>query len=136
MTQAKITERKPLPMQPIVKDELGRDRFLPNAIVAHLLAWATERGFGMNELAREGFEREDWVQFSQLIGYSVSGFSELSYVSSFDADAAQVVVETGADPRDARIFVLEDKWKTLRAALAVPLSDLFEVHPDDLRGER
>jgi hypothetical protein len=27
------------------------------------------------------FDREDWEQFAQLIGYSLDGFGELSYVS-------------------------------------------------------
>jgi hypothetical protein len=35
----------------------------------------------MNKLALMKFSDEDREQFAQLIGYSLSGFSELSYVT-------------------------------------------------------
>jgi hypothetical protein len=78
------------PLQPLYKDEGGIVRFKRNHIVCLLL----ERGkFDMNDLACMNFSNEDHEQFAQLIGYSLSGFSELSYVSeeTFTAAAAQVV---------------------------------------------
>ncbi len=53
-------------------------RFRENPIVTFLL---DEGPFGMNDLALRDFAPEDREQFAMLIGYSVSGFSELSYVS-------------------------------------------------------
>lgn len=51
-------------------------RFRKNAIVEKLL----EAGpFNMNTLAVMGFSRDDLEQFAMLIGYSVSGFGDLSY---------------------------------------------------------
>jgi len=66
--------------QPVVVANDGMIRFSENRLVEHLLDWATPRGCGMNELAV--VEAPDWArrQFAQLIGYSVSGYSELSYV--------------------------------------------------------
>ena len=61
------------PIQPIVDG-----RFKKNAIVSHLLDWATERGMGMNELACIDFTKDDRQQFAQLIGYSLSGYGELT----------------------------------------------------------
>jgi hypothetical protein len=66
------------PMQPVYLDKHKVSRFKANAIVQFLL----DKGpHDMNTLARETFSDEDREQFAQLIGYSVSGFGELSYVS-------------------------------------------------------
>lgn len=67
------------PMQPILM-EGGVARFKQNAIVNYLMELCRERGLcDMNQLAIMPFSREDRNQFAQLIGYSVSGFGELSY---------------------------------------------------------
>jgi hypothetical protein len=64
------------PMQPIVEVD-GIIRFKENAIVSFLL---DNGGIDMNKISALGFSQEDRVQFAQLIGYSLSGFHELSYV--------------------------------------------------------
>lgn len=66
------------PVQPLVKDEYGVVRFKRNAIVRFLLDAGP---FDMNKLAIIEFSNEDREQFAQLIGYSLSGWSDLSYVS-------------------------------------------------------
>lgn len=66
------------PIQPLVLDENGVLRFEENKIVRYLLDAGP---FDMNKLALMPFSNEDREQFAQLIGYSLSGFSELSYVS-------------------------------------------------------
>lgn len=65
------------PVQPLIKDEHGIVRFKKNDIVRYLLDAGP---FDMNSLAIMPFSQEDHEQFAQLIGYSLSGFSELSYV--------------------------------------------------------
>lgn len=82
------------PMQPIVWDD-GTLRFQENAVVRRLLDAATARGFGLNQLLVERFSPGDLEQFAQLIGYSIAGFGELSYVRPstllrVDAAAAKV----------------------------------------------
>lgn len=72
----------PHPMQPVVLDPHGVARFKQNAIVRFLVDWARDRGMSLNELAVMGFSDADFEQLAQLIGYSVSGFGELSYVSA------------------------------------------------------
>lgn len=67
-----------LPMQPVYKDERDIIRFTPNLIVCFLLDAGP---FDMNTLAAANFSAEDHEQFAQLIGYSLSGFDELSYTS-------------------------------------------------------
>ena len=73
---------KSQPMQPVVPDEHGTVRFQPNSLVRYLLDAGEQYGLDMNHLATlPGISAEDWEQFAQLIGYSVSGFGDLSYVS-------------------------------------------------------
>ncbi len=78
------------PMQGIVKDEDGVVRFRANKIVRFLLDAGP---FDMNMLAAAPFGREDREQFAQLIGYSVSGFGELSYASDQVVSAADKIAE-------------------------------------------
>lgn len=121
------------PIQPLVKDDQGVLRFQENAIVKDLLSWAASRGHGLNELATMPFSDEDWQQFAQLIGYSLSGYGDLSYVSDDAYNVAAEMAE-GLSETEARITYLEDELQALRAALREPMARLFGVHPDDLKG--
>jgi len=66
-------------MQPLEIDQHGILRFKRNAIVEYLL---DNGGIDLNAIAcaDADFTQDDWVQFSQLIGYSLCGFHELNYV--------------------------------------------------------
>lgn len=64
------------PSQPLILED-GVVRFKRNAIVRFLL---DHGGYDMNRLALLHFTDEDRAQFAQLIGYSVCGWGELSYV--------------------------------------------------------
>ena len=66
------------PLQFIERDAEGKERFVPNAIVRFLLDMSE---YNMNKLALMNFSEDDWQQFAQLIGYSVNGYQELSYVT-------------------------------------------------------
>lgn len=68
---------KKQPMQPVVYDEHGVIRFQANELVQHLLDFG---GLDMNHLGMVDCSNQDREQFAQLIGYSVSGFGDLSYV--------------------------------------------------------
>ena len=73
------------PMQPLGLDEYGVLRFKPNRLVDALLEHGQKTGLGLNELrVRFGTReyKEDHVQLAQLIGYSLSGFGELSFVDN------------------------------------------------------
>jgi hypothetical protein len=90
----------PHPMQPLVVDDHGVVRFKANRIVRFLTDTAR---LDLNQLrAVPGFRPEDWEQFNQLIGYSVSGYGDLSTsgantVARADALAEQLLAER---PRD------------------------------------
>lgn len=66
------------PIQNVIRDKNDVFRFEANKIVEFLL---DNGGFNMNDLAVMDFSNDDREQFAQLIGYSLSGYSELSYVS-------------------------------------------------------
>lgn len=119
------------PIQPLVMDG-SVVRFKVNPLVRHLLDFATPRGCSMNELARMTFPAEDRQHFAQLIGYSLSGYGELSYVDDVAYGAAATMMETGKDERDARIAYLESTLKTLKDDLRKPIAALYGRHPDDL----
>lgn len=80
----------PHPMQPVVLDATGVVRFKGNEIVRVLL---DEGGIDLNKIAMRKFSAEDREQFAQLIGYSVSGYHELSYVSDESAAAASKLAD-------------------------------------------
>lgn len=87
---------KPHPLQDIYKDQHGTIRFRENKIVKFLLDCGP---YDLNQLARMPFSDEDREQFAQLLGYSVSGFGELSYASQeiverADAMASLMLRET------------------------------------------
>lgn len=84
------------PMQPIEWAEENVVRFRKNQIVDYLVDWARGRGMGLNEIAvmhaRGYFNSWDLMQLDQLIGYSVAGYGDLSYVDRDQlADADRVV---------------------------------------------
>lgn len=91
----------PMPMQPIVVDPDGTFRFRENRLVRYLL---DHGGLDLNALAVLGFPQADREQFAQLIGYSICGFHELSYVSDSTAHrasgAAKKVGATAGGCRD------------------------------------
>lgn len=71
------------PVQPVVMTDTGTVRFQRNPMVRKLLDESTSRGYGMNELVAHSHDiengRDHMQHFAQLIGYSVSGYGELSY---------------------------------------------------------
>lgn len=118
-------------MQPLYTDERGVLRFKANAIVRYLLDFG---GIDMNKLAVLPFSDEDRQQFAQLIGYSLGGYGDLSYVTADAYGIAERMAELEEDEDRARLKYLEGELRDLRTALREPMARLFDVHPDDLKG--
>lgn len=125
-TQVQVTEITPItpvksfsrphPVQDLHLDETGVVRFRENKIVDDLLEFATPRGFDLNHIARSNYSRHDQVQFAQLIGYSLGGFSELQrYVT--DEDYAVAEAKYKSNNNLSEVEQLEVRNKTLRTAL-------------------
>lgn len=112
-------ETKPHPIQDLNFDEHGTLRFRENKIVRDVLDFSSERGFSMNQIAVGGYSRADRVQFAQLIGYSLGGFGDLSYVNGDDYAAATAKAESGNNfselkTLEARNEFLQDQLKLLQ----------------------
>ena len=117
------------PIQPLVEVN-GIIRFKENAIVRHLLDFASSRGCDLNAIAVMDFSADDRMQFAQLIGYSLDGFGTLGYVSNEVYEAATTMANF-KDERDARLTHYENLINNLKQQLRGPMADLFEKHPDD-----
>lgn len=117
------------PIQPIEEDANGILRFKENKIVRFLL---DEGSFDLNILAAKGFSVEDREQFAQLIGYSLSGFSELNYVTYETYAAAEMMREAGLTEDQARIAHLEEILTAVRSGLREIVPKVFRIHEDDL----
>lgn len=114
------------PIQPLEKDADGKIRFKKNSIVDFL---SKNR---LNELSEMDFPQEDWEQLAQLIGYSLTGFSELSYVSD-ETYYTAVIMATHEKPEyAARIEYLEKTIEEVRIGLRQIVPKVFKIHKDDL----
>lgn len=81
-----MTYKPKHPCQPVELKPNGVAYFKENAIVRAFLEAAREgRTLNLNDTLGDGkFSEEDQVQFAQLIGYSVSGWKDLTFVKSKD----------------------------------------------------
>lgn len=118
------------PIQPLETDSSGTLRFKENKIVRHLL---DHGGINLNDIAILNFPQEDQEQFAQLIGYSLSGFSELSYVSDETYETASKMADGEGDERDCRIAHLRETLDVVRRTILTIVPALFRVHPEDLQ---
>lgn len=117
------------PIQPTYLDENNTLRFKQNEIVCFLLNTGE---INLNMLAGMDFSAEDREQFAQLIGYSLSGFGELSYVSDETYETAKKMTRQGETEAQARIKYLEDTLTQVRSGLKIAAAAVFKIHPDDL----
>lgn len=117
-----------LPLQPLYTDEHGTLRFKENAIVRYLL---DNGGIDMNDLAMLPFDNEEREQFATLIGYSLGGFAELSYVSD-EAYATAEKMSEGINEIEARNMALREQIEGVREGLKQAIPHVFKIHPDDL----
>lgn len=80
----------PHPDQPIYLDVDDAPRFKRNAIVRFL---QRRGGYEFDTLHDMNFSTEDWAQFMQLLGYSVCGYGELSFIPSDKIEHADAEAE-------------------------------------------
>lgn len=121
------------PIQPLELDSCGTLRFKENAIVRHLL---DHGGISLNDIARLDFSRNDREQFAQLIGYSLSGYGELGYVTDETYETARLMHESGEPEHVARTAHLSEELTAIRVALREPIARLYGKHPDDFGVEQ
>lgn len=130
-------EQQTRPLQPMSLDEHGVMRFEANAIVEFLL---DRSSYDMNSLTVQGFSEKDWEQFAALIGYSVSGWGGLSYVSTAQCNKAdELAANAGIEPEETKVihhgFVLIHNIAKIWNQ-GCDFKDGDEVEIDFIEGER
>ncbi len=124
-----IVKVKKNPIQPIETDSHGTHRFKENCIVRKLL---DEGGIDLNQISMWDVSQDDKEQFAQLLGYSCSGYSSLSFASDEVCEVARKMVEEGESEKDARIKYLEGVIETVGEGLKIAVPAVFGFHPDDM----
>jgi hypothetical protein len=119
------------PIQPL-EVIAGVLRFKPNSIVQFLL---DQGPYDLNYIAAQDWPREDREQLSQLIGYSLSGFADLSHVSDQTYYAAVKMSEGHNSDLLSRIEVLEEQLKQVRHGLKQIVPVCFRISNEDLKDE-
>lgn len=133
---SKIDERDACkhPIQPLGLDPNGVLRFKENKIVSFLLKTSVN---DLNKLIMMNFSQEDWEQFNQLIGYSLSGFGDLSCVRDEVYETAEAMYEDKENNElKVRLKLMEERFQRVKEAL-VPISKTIldvvaNVHAEDV----
>ena len=73
-----MKKAKKHPIQPIELVD-GIIRFKPNKIIQYLFHVGK---LNLNEIAAMEFDKDDRQQLAQLLGYSICGYADLSYVDN------------------------------------------------------
>ena len=124
MSETKVIP--PHPIQPVICDAEGILRFKENEIVRFLFDAGQ---VDMNDLMQHNFSQQDREQFAQLIGYSLGGFEELSYVSYETAEVAYRMVDDCEHPPELvmRNEELRHELKQLKEKLRQAFSGLVDI---------
>lgn len=128
------------PQQPLALDANGVLRFRENAIVrffmeAHREAHSVGNHGGMNAIACMDFTPEDRMQFAQLIGYSLSGYGDLSYVSNLSYESASLSKAGVLTPEQAQIQTLQETLDNVREGLLTFVPEMFRMAREDFEQE-
>jgi len=119
------------PIQHATLDKDGVLRFVQNDVVQLMLRLLKTKQIGLNELHDLGSDisSEDWDQFNQLIGYSVSG----APIDDAIIEAAYAQHENGVSIEEARAQRAEKLLADVRRQIRDGIADLFGVHPSNLQ---
>lgn len=80
-------------MREVVNDN-GVLRFKANTVVRELMNRARYGKCDLNDLIGLNLPIADWEEFHQLIGYSLSGYQDISFFSDESKDAAHALQES------------------------------------------
>ncbi|MNW03269.1 hypothetical protein D3C71_1991770 [compost metagenome] len=91
------------PMQPVVMADDQTVRFKRNQIICDMQELCAKHGLDLNEIACRDYSKDDRSQLMQLIGYSVSGYGNLScsrakHVMRADEKADKILSEVNSAP--------------------------------------
>jgi hypothetical protein len=92
-----------LPMQPVEFDDSGVLRFRGNKVVEYLFE---TRAINLNTIPTRALPAEDVEQFWQMLGYSLSGYQDLSFIREETKRSLDVIRDDmlGVPPRAVEAF--------------------------------
>jgi hypothetical protein len=104
-------------------------RFTENTVVQLLLEMLEKHGQGLNHLHTKGnhLPSEDWDQFNQLLGYSLSN----APINGDTKEAAYKMFKKGLSEEAARAEEAERQLDFLRDNMRDAVAALFKKHPND-----
>jgi len=113
-----------MPLQPIVDG-----RFVENRIVSAVLAVSQ---LNLNDIACMDFTDQEQMQFAQLIGYSLGGFADLSYVDD-ETYSAACNLSKGVNEVQSRNQALRSTIDEIRMGLKMASCAAFRIAEEDLK---
>lgn len=114
------------PVQPLYKTDSGVVRFKPNAIIDYLF---NSGALDLNKIAAMPFTQDDREQLAQLLGYSLSGFGTLSYVT--DETYSLAAMQSSTTEENDRNAILRKQLKDFKNEARLALSTLTELLDND-----
>lgn len=117
------------PIQKVIVDDSGVWRFTQNDIVQFMLDKLKTFNYDLNDLHSDCHDKdkEDWDQFNQLIGYSVSG----APISDTVRTVAYHMFEKESSEEESRITVLEGQLEYTKKHIGYVAAELFRMAPED-----
>ena len=114
------------PVQPLYKTDSGVVRFKPNTIIDYLF---NSGALDLNKIAAMPFTQDDREQLAQLLGYSLSGFGTLSYVT--DETYSLAAMQSSTTEENDRNAILRKQLKDFKNEARLALSTLTELLDND-----
>lgn len=122
-------EKKMFCDQQIILYEDGIARFKENKIISFIFIYGQ---WNLKRIASLEFSDEDRSQFAQLIGYRVSDYGKLSYVSDELIERADVRVEQLVNKMEKKMSYNITNWKVkILETLIIPVNSLFKHERED-----
>lgn len=119
------------PIQPIVYDENGIQRFKENKILKYLIESGDLDLNKVAELAHSFNAINDREQINQLMGYSIGGFLDTN-PSTETATIVEEMADKGITEDQARNNYLRNSLKEYRLGMVNAVSALFEIDKEEL----
>lgn len=106
-------------------------RYTENKVISLMLDLLNSQDIDLNRLyiAGDSLPKEDWYQFNQLVGYSLSGAPIPDHIT----DIAYKMYEEKKDENLARAEIAEEKLDKVKEALRFIVPEIFCICPEDLK---
>lgn len=119
------------PFQPLGRDAEGLLRFKKNTMVEFMFSKGCI-SLSMDEFGKLLFPLEDREQFVQLLGCSLTNFSNLPYVRAETYSAVVQKTAISCSDAEAKVSVLQHTLDCIRDGLRIAVPHAFKIDSEDL----